>query len=245
MIVIIIDKPSVTKLMTAKILIVEDEVAIRQMLSMALTQEGYSSIEAANVGAAFEMLENLTPDLILLDWMMPGLSGLEFTRRLKKTPNTKSIPIILLTAKSEETDKVTALDAGADDYITKPFSTPELIARIRALLRRSDSDSETSDTLKTATLRLELKSRRAYCGAERLALSPLEFRLLHFFMSHPDRVHSRNQLLDQVWGTNTFIEDRTVDVHIRRLRKILEPHKSDNLIQTVRGSGYLFSETLG
>ena len=231
--------------MAAKILIVEDEAAIRQMLSMVLTQEGYNSLEVANVGAAFEMLENLTPDLILLDWMMPGLSGLEFTRRLKKTPNTRSIPIILLTAKSEEEDKVTALDAGADDYITKPFSTPELIARIRALLRRSDPDSEASDTLKTAALRLELKSRRAFCGDERLTLSPLEFKLLHFFMSHPGRVYSRNQLLDQVWGTNTFIEDRTVDVHIRRLRKILEPCKSDNLIQTVRGSGYLFSETLG
>jgi two-component system phosphate regulon response regulator PhoB len=231
--------------MAAKILIVEDEAAIRQMLSMVLTQEGYNSLEVANVGAAFEMLENLTPDLILLDWMMPGLSGLEFTRRLKKTPNTRSIPIILLTAKSEEADKVTALDAGADDYITKPFSTPELIARIRALLRRSDQDSEASDTLKTAALRLELKSRRAFCGDERLTLSPLEFKLLHFFMSHPGRVYSRNQLLDQVWGTNTFIEDRTVDVHIRRLRKILEPYKSDNLIQTVRGSGYLFSETLG
>jgi two-component system phosphate regulon response regulator PhoB len=231
--------------MAAKILIVEDEAAIRQMLSMVLTQEGYNSLEVANVGAAFEMLENLTPDLILLDWMMPGLSGLEFTRRLKKTPNTRSIPIILLTAKSEEADKVTALDAGADDYITKPFSTPELIARIRALLRRSDQDSEASDTLKTAALRLELKSRRAFCGDERLTLSPLEFKLLHFFMSHPGRVYSRNQLLDQVWGTNTFIEDRTVDVHIRRLRKILEPYKSDNLIQTVRGSGYLFSETFG
>ena len=231
--------------MAAKILIVEDEAAIRQMLSMVLTQEGYNSLEVANVGAAFEMLENLTPDLILLDWMMPGLSGLEFTRRLKKTPNTRSIPIILLTAKSEEANKVTALDAGADDYITKPFSTPELIARIRALLRRSDPDSEASDTLKTAALRLELKSRRAFCGNERLTLSPLEFKLLHFFMSHPGRVYSRNQLLDQVWGTNTFIEDRTVDVHIRRLRKILEPCKSDNLIQTVRGSGYLFSETLG
>ena len=231
--------------MAAKILIVEDEAAIRQMLSMVLTQEGYNSLEVANVGAAFEMLGNLTPDLILLDWMMPGLSGLEFTRRLKKTPNTRSIPIILLTAKSEEEDKVTALDAGADDYITKPFSTPELIARIRALLRRSDPDSEASDTLKIATLRLELKSRRAFCGDERLILSPLEFKLLHFFMSHPDRVYSRNQLLDQVWGTNTFIEDRTVDVHIRRLRKILEPYKSDNLIQTVRGSGYLFSETFG
>ena len=231
--------------MAAKILIVEDEAAIRQMLSMVLTQEGYNSLEVANVGAAFEMLENLTPDLILLDWMMSGLSGLEFTRRLKKTPNTRSIPIILLTAKSEEADKVTALDAGADDYITKPFSTPELIARIRALLRRSDSDSGTSDTLKTSVLRLELKSRRAFCGDERLTLSPLEFKLLHFFMSHPGRVYSRNQLLDQVWGTNTFIEDRTVDVHIRRLRKILEPYKSDNLIQTVRGSGYLFSETLG
>ena len=231
--------------MAAKILIVEDEAAIRQMLPMVLTQEGYNSLEVANVGAAFEMLENLTPDLILLDWMMPGLSGLEFTRRLKKTPNTRSIPIILLTAKSEEEDKVTALDAGADDYITKPFSTPELIARIRALLRRSDPDSEASDTLKTAALRLELKSRRAFCGNERLTLSPLEFKLLHFFMSHPGRVYSRNQLLDQVWGTNTFIEDRTVDVHIRRLRKILEPYKSDNLIQTVRGSGYLFSETFG
>ena len=231
--------------MTAKILIVEDEAAIRQMLSMVLTREGYSSLEAPNVGAAFEVLENLIPDLILLDWMMPGLSGLEFTRRLKKIPNTRQIPIILLTAKSEEANKVTALDAGADDYITKPFSSPELIARIRALLRRSEPDSEVPDTLKTAALRLELKSRRAFCCNEQLALSPLEFKLLHFFMSHPGRVYSRNQLLDQVWGTNTFIEDRTVDVHIRRLRKILEPYKSDNLIQTVRGSGYLFSETLG
>ena len=231
--------------MAAKILIVEDEAAIRQMLSMALVQEEYDTLEAANVGAAFEILENFTPDLILLDWMMPGLSGLECTRRLKRMPHTKSIPIILLTAKSQETDKVTALDAGADDYITKPFSTPELVARVRALLRRSDSDSETLETLKAGRLRLDLKSRRAFCGDERLTLSPLEFKLLHFFMNHPDRVHSRNQLLDQVWGTNTFIEDRTVDVHIRRLRKILEPHKSDNLIQTVRGSGYLFSETLG
>jgi len=230
--------------MAAKILIVEDEAAIRQMLSMALVQEEYDTLEAANVGAAFEILENFTPDLILLDWMMPGLSGLECTRRLKRMPNTKSIPIILLTAKSQETDKVTALDAGADDYITKPFSTPELVARVRALLRRSDSDSETLETLKAGRLRLDLKSRRAFCGDERLTLSPLEFKLLHFFMNHPDRVHSRNQLLDQVWGTNTFIEDRTVDVHIRRLRKILEPHRSDNLIQTIRGSGYLFSETL-
>jgi len=230
--------------MAAKILIVEDEAAIRQMLSMALVQEEYDTLEAANVGAAFEILENFTPDLILLDWMMPGLSGLECTRRLKRMPHTKSIPIILLTAKSQETDKVTALDAGADDYITKPFSTPELVARVRALLRRSDSDSETLETLKAGRLRLDLKSRRAFCGDERLTLSPLEFKLLHFFMNHPDRVHSRNQLLDQVWGTNTFIEDRTVDVHIRRLRKILEPHRSDNLIQTIRGSGYLFSETL-
>ena len=230
--------------MAAKILIVEDEAAIRHMLSMALVQEEYDTLEAANVGAAFEILENFTPDLILLDWMMPGLSGLECTRRLKRMPNTKSIPIILLTAKSQETDKVTALDAGADDYITKPFSTPELVARVRALLRRSDSDSETLETLKAGRLRLDLKSRRAFCGDERLTLSPLEFKLLHFFMNHPDRVHSRNQLLDQVWGTNTFIEDRTVDVHIRRLRKILEPHRSDNLIQTIRGSGYLFSETL-
>jgi two-component system phosphate regulon response regulator PhoB len=231
--------------MAAKILIVEDEAAIRQMLSMALVQEGYNSLEASNVNAAFEMLEKLTPDLILLDWMMPGLSGLECTRRLKRLPNTKSIPIILLTAKSEESDKVTALDAGADDYLTKPFSTPELIARIRALLRRSDSGSGSSEILKTGALRLDLKSRRAFCDDKRLTLSPLEFRLLHFFMGHPERVHSRNQLLDQVWGTNTFIEDRTVDVHIRRLRKILEPYKSDNLIQTVRGSGYLFSETFG
>ncbi len=229
--------------MTAKILIVEDEAAIRQMLSMALTQEGYSIIEADNVVTAFEMLETLTPDLILLDWMMPGLSGLECTRRLKKSPNTNSIPIILLTAKSEESDKVTALDAGADDYITKPFSTPELVARVRALLRRSDADPGSSEILKTGMLHLDLKSRRAFYNEKRLMLSPLEFRLLHFFMSHPERVHSRNQLLDQVWGTNTFIEDRTVDVHIRRLRKILEPYESDGLIQTVRGSGYLFSET--
>ncbi len=228
--------------MTTKILIVEDELAIREIVAMTLSHEGYEIIETDKVSSAFESLNTLIPDLIILDWMMPGLSGLDFTKRLKKSPKTKHIPIILLTAKSGEADKVDALNAGADDYVTKPFSALELIARVKAILRRVDIGDK-KGTLNAGIIKMDLKSRRAFCGNERLNLSPLEFKLLEFFINHPEKVYTRSQLLDQVWGTNTFIEDRTVDVHIRRLRQILNVHKCDDYIQTVRGAGYLFTET--
>jgi two-component system phosphate regulon response regulator PhoB len=229
--------------MTAKILIVEDEVAIRQIVAMTMSHEGFETIEANTVTEAIEALATMLPDLIILDWMMPGLSGLEFTKRIKKSGRTKHIPIILLTAKSEEPDKIEALNSGADDYITKPFSTAELVARVKAVLRRANVSND-DKLLKAGNIKIDLKSRRAFCEGHKLNLSPLEFKLLEFFASHPERVYTRTQLLDQVWGTNTFIEDRTVDVHIRRLRKVLSHHKCRDYIQTVRGSGYLFTETV-
>jgi two-component system phosphate regulon response regulator PhoB len=175
--------------------------------------------------------------------MMPGLTGLEFTKRIKKSRRTKHIPIILLTAKSQEHDKVAALNSGADDYITKPFSAAELVARVKAVLRRVNVSSD-REVLNVGNIKVDLRSRRAFCEGDKLNLSPLEFKLLEFFVSHPERVFTRTQLLDQVWGTNTFIEDRTVDVHIRRLRKVLSRHECSDYIQTVRGSGYLFTETV-
>jgi two-component system phosphate regulon response regulator PhoB len=229
--------------MTAKILIVEDELAIRQIVAMTMSHEGFETIEASDVTGAIESLATMLPDLIILDWMMPGLSGLEFTKRIKKSDRTKHIPIILLTAKSQEPDKIKALNSGADDYVTKPFSAPELVARVKAVLRRVNLSSD-SEVLNAGNIKMDLKSRRAFCAGDKLNLSPLEFKLLEFFVSHPERVYTRAQLLDQVWGTNTFIEDRTVDVHIRRLRKILSGHECSEYIQTVRGSGYLFSETV-
>ena len=229
--------------MTTKILIVEDELAIREIVAMTMTHEGFETIEADNVTGALELLRAILPDLIILDWMMPGLSGLELTKRIKKSSRTKHIPIILLTAKSQEPDKITALNSGADDYITKPFSAAELVARVKAVLRRVNLSSD-NEILNAGNIKMDLKARRAFCAGDKLNLSPLEFKLLEFFVSHPERVHTRAQLLDQVWGINTFIEDRTVDVHIRRLRKILSRHECSEYIQTVRGSGYLFSETV-
>jgi two-component system phosphate regulon response regulator PhoB len=228
--------------MTAKILIVEDELAIRQIVAMTMSHEGFETIEADNVTGALESLATTLPDLIILDWMMPGLSGLEFTKRIKKSSRTKHIPIILLTAKSQEPDKIAALNSGADDYITKPFSAAELVARVKAVLRRVSLSSD-DEVLNAGNIKMDLKSRRAFCEGDKLNLSPLEFKLLEFFVSHPERVYTRTQLLDHVWGTNTFIEDRTVDVHIRRLRKVLSRHECSDYIQTVRGSGYLFTET--
>ncbi len=230
--------------MTAKILIVEDEIAIRQIVAMTMSNEGFETIEADNVTRALESLAIMLPDLIILDWMMPGLSGLEFTKRIKKSSRTNHIPIILLTAKSQEPDKIAALNSGADDYITKPFSPAELVARVKAVLRRVRLSSSDDEVLNAGNIKMDLKSRRAFCEGDKLNLSPLEFKLLEFFVSHPERCYTRAQLLDQVWGTNTFIEDRTVDVHIRRLRKVLSGHKCSDYIQTVRGSGYLFTETV-
>ncbi|MCC7122481.1 MAG: phosphate regulon transcriptional regulator PhoB [Gammaproteobacteria bacterium] len=227
--------------MSAQILIVDDEAAIRQMLSFALTGDGHVCREARDVDEAQRLVAACRPDLILLDWMLPGISGVDYARRLKRDPRTGDIPIILLTAKGEEADKIKGLDSGADDYVTKPFSTRELLARARAALRRRKPGAETDTRLTVATLCIDTVAHRASIADEPLELSPTEFRLLHFFVAHPERVYSRTQLLDEVWGNERYIEERTVDVHIRRLRRVLEPHGYDALIQTVRSVGYRFS----
>ena len=230
------------KMMNPKILIVDDEPAIRQMLGFTLSGEGYEYTEAGSADEAQEEIKQSQPDLILLDWMMPGLSGVDLARRLKRHPETKDLPIIMLTARGEEHDKIKALDTGADDYVTKPFSTQELLARIRAVLRRTHVQT-TADILEVDALRLDLETHRVTISDQTLELSPTEFRLLHFFISHPERVYSRAQILDNVWGSNAYIEERTVDVHIRRLRKLLAEHNFDDYIQTVRSVGYRFSKT--
>jgi two-component system, OmpR family, phosphate regulon response regulator PhoB len=223
------------------ILVVEDEEAIRAMLMMVLEQAGFSAIAAADVLEAQKALNNENqPDLILLDWMLPSVSGIEWARRLKKEPMYRDIPIILLTARGEEEDKVRGLEIGADDYMTKPFSPKELIARIRAVLRRTGK-LQGSSTIVLGDIVLDIEQHRFSIGTQQLEVSPTEFRLIHFFMTHPDKVYSRTQLLDQVWGRSVYIEERTIDVHIRRLRKILAEHHREELIQTVRGFGYRFS----
>ena len=229
--------------MTANILIVDDEPAIRQMLGFTLAGDGYDYAEASDVKQAHDALTLKLPDLILLDWMLPGISGIDFARRLKRDPKTSDIPIIMLTAKGEENDKVRGLDTGADDFVTKPFSTHELLARIRAVIRRTRQTME-DDVIQIGPIRLSSATHRVTIDKQAVDLSPTEFRLLHFFVSHPERVYSRGQLLDAVWGNHAYIEERTVDVHIRRLRKLLAPHGSDRLIQTVRSVGYRFSTRL-
>ncbi len=226
--------------MKEKILIIEDEAAIREMLGYTLTKNGYDFEEAADVDQAEQIISRNSPDLILLDWMLPGVSGVDYARRLRNNPDTKPIPVIMLTARGEETDKVRALDMGADDYITKPFSTKELLARIRAVLRRSSQDKST-EMIKVEGLMLDPETYRVSANDETIEISPTEFRLLHFFITHPERVYSRAQLLDQVWGQNVYVEERTVDVHIRRLRQTLLPYAYDKFIQTVRSVGYRFS----
>jgi two-component system phosphate regulon response regulator PhoB len=227
--------------MSAKrILIVEDEQPIREMVMFALASAGYEAREAADSRQAHAVIAERLPDLILLDWMLPGVSGIDFARRLKKEELTRELPIIMLTARAEEEDKVQGLESGADDYITKPFSPRELVARIRAVLRRGGPAAE-DEVLRANGLSLDLASHRVGAGETLLELGPTEYRLLEFFMSHPERVYSRGQLLDRVWGGTVYVEERTVDVHIRRLRKALEPHGHDALIQTVRGAGYRFS----
>jgi two-component system phosphate regulon response regulator PhoB len=222
------------------ILVVEDEIAIREMLYIALTRAHFKIEVAMDVQQAQNCISHQRPDLILLDWMLPGMSGLEFARQLKRQPRTHNIPIILLTAKGEESDRVRGLDVGADDYVTKPFSMRELIARIKAVLRRTATFSETTP-LVVRTLQLDPAEHRVTVETEEVLMGPTEFRLLHFFMQHPERVYSRDQVLDQVWGSHVYIEERTVDVHIRRLRKALAEYGYDYLIQTVRGVGYRFS----
>jgi two-component system, OmpR family, phosphate regulon response regulator PhoB len=222
------------------ILVVEDEDAIREMLMMVLEQVSFLPVAAADAEEAQKALDDKLPDLILLDWMLPEISGVEWARRLKKEPIYRDIPIILLTARGEEEDKVRGLEIGADDYITKPFSPKELVARIRAVLRRSGKiQGQAQITL--GDLMLDTEQHRLSIGDKQLEVSPTEFRLMHFFMTHPDKVYSRTQLLDQVWGRSVYIEERTIDVHIRRLRKILEEYGREDLVQTVRGFGYRFS----
>ncbi|HKJ76916.1 MAG TPA: phosphate regulon transcriptional regulator PhoB [Gammaproteobacteria bacterium] len=227
--------------MTAqRILLVEDEPAIREMVVMALTRNGYEVEEAGDARAAEVRLADRLPDLILLDWMLPGTSGMELARRLRRDAYTEDVPIIMLTARTEEDDRVRGLEVGADDYITKPFSNRELAARIKAVLRRYRAEDE-EGVIEADGLRLDTGSHRVTAGGEPVAMGPTEFRLLEFFMSHPERVYTRAQLLDYVWGRTAVVEERTVDVHIRRLRKVLADYGYDRLIQTVRGTGYRFS----
>jgi two-component system phosphate regulon response regulator PhoB len=226
--------------MPNKLLIVEDEPAIRAMIGFALARAGYEYEEAEDALQAEAAITREIPLLILLDWMLPGRSGIDFARQLKKSETTRQLPIIILTARSEEEDKVKGLEVGADDYITKPFSPSELLARIKAVLRRV-APHATDDVLEVDGLRLDPNSYIVSIGGQRLTISPTEFRLLHFFMTHTERVYSRSQLLDRVWGNNVYVEERTVDVHIRRLRKALEAQGHDQLIQTVRSAGYRFS----
>ena len=226
--------------MPANILLVEDEPAIQELIAANLNRAGHHVVRAADAESAQRIVREALPDLILLDWMLPGASGIEFARRLRADERTRAIPIIMLTARGEEQDKITGLETGADDYITKPFSPRELVARIKAVLRRR-APQTTEDAVELGGLRLDPGTHRVTAAGEVLTLGPTEFRLLHFLMTHPERVHSRAQLLDQVWGDHVFVEERTVDVHIRRLRSVLEPGGFDALIQTVRGSGYRFS----
>jgi len=222
------------------VLVVEDEDAIREMLVLVLEQADFSVLAATDTQQGLSLALEKKPDLILLDWMLPGLSGVDWARRLKRDEVFAEIPIILLTARGEEEDKVRGLDVGADDYITKPFSPRELIARIRAVLRRAGKFGK-GGKIEQGGIVLDIEQHRVSIGDNELMVSPTEYRLLEFFLSHPGKVYSRGQLLDQVWGRGTYIEERTVDVHIRRLRKILAEHEREDLIQTVRGFGYRFS----
>lgn len=223
------------------ILLVEDELAIRQMLRFALKQAEFEVYEAENAQQATSILQNEDIHLSVIDWMLPGISGIELCRRLKKDHNYKNLPVIMLTARAEEEDKIQGLNAGADDYVTKPFSSRELLARINALLRRAGVKKISENVMQYNGLVLDESSHRVTGNQMSIELGPTEYKLLQFLMSHPERVYSRTQLLDSVWGNNVYVEERTVDVHIRRLRKALEKSQHDCMIQTVRGAGYRFS----
>ncbi|WP_040725917.1 phosphate regulon transcriptional regulator PhoB [Thiomicrorhabdus sp. Kp2] len=225
----------------SNILVIEDEAAIRDMLKFTLSSSNYQVREASNAEDGWKLVLEEIPDLILLDWMMPGTPGVTLAQRLRQNDKTKAIPIIMLTARGEEEDQVQGFNAGADDYVVKPFSPRALVARIQALLRRQMPEQLAGDQLIAGNMRLDLESHRFYVSEDEIKLGPTEFKLVHFFMSHPNRVFSRAQLLDHVWGVNVVVEERTVDVHIRRLRKLLEPTQVADYIQTIRGSGYRFS----
>jgi two-component system, OmpR family, phosphate regulon response regulator PhoB len=227
--------------MTSKqILIVEDEKPIRDMIAFGLRRACFDVREAEDSSGARASIADHRPDLVLVDWMLPDQSGLELTRAVKRNKDTEDLPVIMLTARADEHDKVSGLEGGADDYVTKPFSPRELLARINAVLRRS-APAGNGGAIEAGGLLLDTASHRVTAGDQTVALGPTEYRLLQFFMEHPERVYSRSQLLDRIWGGNVYVEERTVDVHIRRLRKALEPFARDALIQTVRGSGYRFS----
>ncbi len=230
--------------MQKHILIVEDEPAIRDMLAYALRKGDYAPLLAADAREAQERIAERIPDLILLDWMLPGTSGLELARRWRREALTRDIPIIMLTARGEENDRVGGLEAGVDDYVVKPFSARELLARIRAVLRRSRDDDD-DGSVQVGALRIDGAAHRVFADLDGtpqpIQMGPTEYRLLHFFMTHAERVYTRTQLLDHVWGGSVYVEERTVDVHIRRLRKTLEPHRLEAMVQTVRGAGYRFS----
>jgi len=226
--------------MAANILLVEDEPAIQTLIATNLQRAGHTVLASGDAEHAQRLVYEALPDLILLDWMLPGMSGVDFARRLRADERTREVPIIMLTARTEERDKVLGLETGADDYITKPFSPRELVARIKAVLRRR-APQVTEDVVEIGKLRLDPVTHRVAAAGEPINLGPTEFRLLHYLMTHPERVHSRTQLLDGVWGDHVFVEERTVDVHVRRLRSALEPSGTDALIQTVRGAGYRLS----
>ncbi len=227
--------------MPATVLVVEDEPAIQELIAFNLRQAGHTVLAVPSAEQASQLIKEALPDLILLDWMLPGMSGIDFARKLKNESYTKSIPVIMLTARGEEQDKVRGLETGADDYVTKPFSPRELNARIKAVLRRR-APQMTDEPVEIAGLCLDPATHRVTGDGQTINLGPTEFRLLHFLMTHPERVHSRAQLLDSVWGNQVFVEERTVDVHIRRLRRALEPTRHDRLVQTVRGAGYRLSQ---
>ncbi|ATZ10840.1 phosphate response regulator transcription factor PhoB [Erwinia amylovora] len=226
--------------MAKRILVVEDEAPIREMLCFVLEQNDYQPIEAADYDSALSLLIEPWPDLILLDWMLPGGSGIQFIKHLKREAMTRDIPVMMLTARGEEEDRVRGLEVGADDYITKPFSPKELVARIKAVMRRI-APMAVEEVIEIQGLTLDPSSHRVMSGTQPLDMGPTEYKLLHFFMTHTERVYSREQLLNHIWGTNVYVEDRTVDVHIRRLRKALELSGHDRMVQTVRGTGYRFS----
>ena len=229
--------------MAKRILVVEDKAPIREMLCFVLEQKGYETVEAEDYADGLAKVREPYPELIVLDWMMPGGSGIQFIKQLKQDEVTRQIPVVMLTARGEEEDKVRGLEAGADDYITKPFSPKELTARLHAVMRRV-SPTSVDEVIEVQGLKLDPVSHRVSAEEKALDMGPTEFKLLHFFMTHPERVYSREQLLNNVWGTNVYVEDRTVDVHIRRLRKAIEETGHDRLIQTVRGAGYRFSTRL-
>jgi len=225
----------------SRVLVVEDESAIAELISINLRHAGFEVTIAATADQAQLEVDRVLPDLVILDWMLPGQSGLSIAKRWRSESRTRELPIIMLTARGDEADKVSGLDAGADDYLTKPFSTHELMARIRAVLRRKAPEALDS-AVELGPLKLDPSTRRVSRGDQEVKIGPTEFRLLHFFMTHPERVHSRAQLLDRVWGDHVFIEERTVDVHVKRLREALSPVSCATMIETVRGAGYRLTQ---